>query len=65
MDNALFDLLELILEITLIEVLPAVSDNPGSLTLSIYGACRLQTLDLEASDETAALKEAALTNGSC
>lgn len=58
LDNALFDLLEIILEIGLVDVLPAICGDLTKLSLHIYGACRLQTIILEAKSESSAKTEA-------
>lgn len=57
-DSALFDLVELLLEIVVIDVLPVVSEDITKATLHIYGATRLQKVVIRAANKAAADAEA-------
>ena len=57
-DNALFDLVELLLEIVIIEVLPVVSEEITKATLHVYGATRLQKVVIRAANKATADAEA-------
>lgn len=57
LDNAFCDLLQLLLEIVLVEVLPALASNLAELSLHVYGATRQKTVLLKSRTQARATEE--------
>jgi hypothetical protein len=57
LDNAFCDLLQLLLEITLVEVLPVIASDLADLSLHVYGATRQKTVLLKSRTQARATEE--------
>lgn len=57
LDNAFSDLLQLLLEVALVEVLPAIASNLAELSLHVYGATRQKTVLLKSRTQARATEE--------